>query len=255
MKPVLLCLHGWGGTKESFTELRTALKDAPIEILTPDLPGFGAEPEPPRPWTTDDYADWVARWLRQRLRISDFELRNRKIFLLGHSHGGRIAIKLAARLNSEIRNSQFAFPIDHLYLCAAAGIRHPRHVKRIIGLTLAKTGKVLLSIPGLRLLQPFGKKILYKLVRVHDYEKASPVMRETMIKVSAEDLTPLLSRIAVPTDIFWGSEDRMTPLSDGELMRRLIPGSHLHVFPRVRHRVHREKSEEIAKAITKALMI
>lgn len=257
MKPVLLCLHGWGGTKESFTELRAALKGAPIEILTPDLPGFGAEPEPPRAWTTDEYADWVVRWLRQRLRISDVGLRDQKILLLGHSHGGRIAIKLAARLNSEIRNSQsrLSFPIDHLFLCAAAGIRHPRHFKRIIGLTLAKAGKALLSIPGMTFLQPLGKKFLYKLVRVHDYEKASPVMRETMIAVSAEDLTPLLSQVTVPTDIFWGSEDRMTPLSDGRLMHRLIPHSALHIYPGVRHRVHREKAREIAGVVRDVLKV
>lgn len=254
VKPVLLCLHGWGGSKESFTELRAALKDADLEILTPDLPGFGNEPEPDRAWTTDDYADWVASWLQQQLRITDFGLRNQKIFLLGHSHGGRIAIKLAARLNSEIRNPQstISFPIDHLFLCAAAGIRHPRHFKRIIGLTLAKAGKFFLSIPGLNLLQPLGKKFLYKLVRVHDYEKASPVMRETLRKVSAEDLTPLLHLITVPTDIFWGEEDRMTPVSDGRLMHRLIAHSKLHTFPGVRHAVHRERARDISSVIQKA---
>src|SRR3990167_11456027 len=64
MPTTLLCLHGWGGSKESSTERREALKDSDITILTPDLPGFGSEPEPSRPWTTDDYAEWVAEWLR-----------------------------------------------------------------------------------------------------------------------------------------------------------------------------------------------
>lgn len=252
MKPVLLCLHGWGGSKESFTELRAALKETDLEILTPDLPGFGDCPEPEKPWSTDDYADWVVR----QLRVTGFELRGRKIFLLGHSHGGRIAIKLAARLNPETRNSQPetpTIPIDHLFLCAAAGIRHPRHFRRIIGLTLAKTGGFLLSIPGLRLLQPFGKKFLYKLVRVHDYEKASPIMRQTMINVSVEDLTPLLSAITVPTDIFWGREDRMTLLGDGVLMHGRILKSRLHVFEG-RHGVHRERVVEIAQVILRSML-
>ncbi|MSR87239.1 alpha/beta fold hydrolase [Candidatus Peribacteria bacterium] len=253
MKPILLCLHGWGGSKESFTELRAALKDADLEILTPDLPGFGSEPEPAHPWSTDEYADWVVQWLHQQLRITDFGLRNQKILLLGHSHGGRIAIKLAARLNSDIRNPQSAFPIAHLYLCAAAGIRHPRHIKRIIGLTLAKTGKFFLSIPGLRLLAPLGKKFLYKLVRVHDYEKASPVMRQTLINVSAEDLTPLLHLVTVKTDIFWGSADGMTPLADGLLQSKLILQSELHVFPGVRHDVHRRCAAAIEDVIRKQL--
>ncbi len=241
MKTVLLCLHGWGGSKESFTELREALKGMPIEILTPDLPGFGDEPEPQRPWSVDDYADWVVTWLRQELKVkSEKWPTDRQIFLLGHSHGGRIAIKLAHRLHANASNS---LPIDRLFLFAAAGIRHPRHFKRIIGLTLAKTGKFLLSIPGLKYLQPLGKKFLYKLVRVHDYEKASPVMRETMIRVSAEDLTPLLGKITVPTDIFWGTDDGMTPVSDATVLALGIPGAHgrKHLFPGVRHAVHRDR--------------
>ncbi len=239
MKTVLLCLHGWGGSKESFTELRDALKGSDLEILTPDLPGFGDESEPDRPWTTDDYVQWVVDFYRKH------HLSGRRLFLLGHSHGGRIAIKIAARN---------LLPIDHLYLCAAAGIRHPRHFKRIIGLMLAKTGKFFLSIPGMKAFQPLGKKFLYKLVRVHDYEKASPVMRETLINVSAEDLTSLLHLIKTPTDIFWGDADGMTPVSDGYLMKKMIPKSELHVFPGIRHGVHRERAPEISRIIRKTFL-
>ncbi|MBI2636346.1 alpha/beta hydrolase [Candidatus Peregrinibacteria bacterium] len=249
MKSVLLCLHGWGGSKESFAELRDALRGADLEILAPDLPGFGSEQQPPRAWTTDDYADWVICWLKGQL-IG--ESANRRVLLLGHSHGGRIAIKLAARLHDS-SNVRPTVPITRLFLCASAGIRRPRHIKRIIGLLLAKIGKLILSVPGLQLLRSPGKKLLYKLVRVHDYEKASPVMRETLIKVSAEDLTPLLPRVTVPTDIFWGEDDGMTPVADGLLIHSLIRGSALHVFRGVRHRVHREKAVEIAAKIREAL--
>jgi pimeloyl-ACP methyl ester carboxylesterase len=254
MRPILVCIHGWGGSKESFTELREALKGQDIEILTPDLPGFGDEPEPDRPWSTDDYAKWTAQWIEERLAhstssgqaVSD----KRQVYLLGHSHGGRIALKLVTQQSL----STFNFPLStHLFLCASAGIRHPRHFKRIIGLTLAKLGKFFLMIPGLKALEPLGKKFLYKLVRVHDYENASPVMRETLIKVTAEDLRPLLSKVTVPTDIFWGTDDGMTPVSDGKLMHREIKGSHLHLYPGIRHRVHRDKAQEIAAVILKTL--
>ncbi len=241
-KLVLLCLHGWGGSKESFTELREALRGTDIEILTPDLPGFGDEPEPTKPWTTDDYADWVIEWFHKQQFNQPTS--QPATFVLGHSHGGRIAIKLAAEKR---------IPIEHLYLCASAGIRHIRHFKRIIGLTLAKGGKALLSIPGMKSLQPVGKKFLYKLVRVHDYEKASAIMRQTLINVTEEDLRPMLPLIDVPTDIFWGEDDTMTPVSDGYLMHEKIQRSNLQVYKGIRHRVHRDKAEEIAKAIKKLL--
>lgn len=237
MNVALVCLHGWGGSKESFTELRAALQGKDMEIFTPDLPGFGDEPEPSRPWTTDDYANWVLEYLRKN------NLLDRDLILLGHSHGGRILIKLLSRKTSNEQRSTIR--ATRLILCAAAGIRHPRHLKRILGLTLAKTGAFFLAIPGMRQLRPLGKKFLYRLVRVHDYERASPIMRETLILVSREDVRPLLSNIHIPTDIFWGTDDRMTPVADAHVMHRAISGSRLHLFPG-RHAVHRERAREIA---------
>lgn len=233
----LVCLHGWGGSGESFTELRKELAGKEIRILTPDLPGFGNEPEPKKAWTVDDYAHWTEDYIRKNT--------DGPFILLGHSHGGRISIKLAARQS---------LPIAHLILCAAAGIRHPRHFKRIAGLMLAKSGKFFLSVPGLHALQPLGKTLLYKLVRVHDYEKASEIMRQTLIEVSGEDLRPLLPLITQPTDIFWGTADSMTPYADAKIMDREIPQSELHGYGGTRHAVHKDRAEEIAHFIADFLL-
>lgn len=245
MKPILVCLHGWGASKHSFDELRAALKDTDIEILTPDLPGFGDEPEPSRPFTVDDYCDWVIEYLVNR----EERIEKRDWYLLGHSHGGRIAIKLVAK---KLGTKNYTLP-THLFLCAAAGIRHPRHFKRAFGLMLAKGGKALFSLPGLKSLAPLGKKLLYKLVRVHDYEKASDVMRKTLINVSKEDLRPLLKNISIPTDIFWGTEDGMTPYGDAKIMESEIPNAVLHTYKGVHHRVHRDRAKEIAETIEQVL--
>jgi len=244
MKPVLVCLHGWGGSKESFAELRAALDGEELTILTPDLPGFGDEPEPARPWSVDDYADWVEQWLSLMLPAASCQL-----LLLGHSHGGRIAIKLASRQCSNKRiNESTNQRIDHLYLCAAAGVRRPS-LKRTIGLILAKCGKLIFAIPVMKSLAPIARKVLYKVLREHEYERASSVMRQTHAKVTVEDLTPLLGSITVPTDLFWGEDDTMTPVADGRLMHERIARSVLHTFEGVRHRVHRDRAMEIASVI------
>ena len=231
-KPILVCLHGWGGSKESFTELQQALAGHDVEILTPDLPGFGNEPEPPSAWSVDDYARWVETWIEKHAPGSPIQL-------LGHSHGGRIAIKIATRGK---------LPLTHLYLCAAAGIRHPRRFRRTLGYVLAKIGRFLLSPFG-NASASRGKKFLYKIFRVHDFEIASPVLRETMINVTGEDLRPILHTITGPPDIFWGTEDSMTPVADATIMHEAIVGSTLHVYPGVRHRVHRDRAKEIADII------
>ena len=74
-------------------------------------------------------------------------------------------------------------------------------------------------------------------------------MKETLRLVTKEDLTPLLRSINIPTDIFWGKDDTMTPFSDALTMEREISGSTLHAFDNVRHRIHRDKAKEIAEVI------
>lgn len=238
MKPVVVCLHGWGGSKESFTELRAALTGADIDLLTPDLPGFGAEAPPDRAWGVGDYADWTDAYVRKHVTPL------RPVHLLGHSHGGRIALTLAAR---------GSLPIAHLYLCAGAGISRPAGLRRMLGTSLAAAGNAVLSVPPLPSLKPLAKKLLYKALRVHDYERASPIMRETMARVVAEDLRPLLPSVHIPTDIFWGTDDRQTPYRDAMVIRDAIAGSVLHSYPGVRHRVHRDRAEQIAEVISARL--
>ena len=243
MKKVLVCLHGWGASKDSFTELKATLEGTDIEILAPDLPGFGDEPEPKQAFTNDDYARWVIQWIKDSGTLEKGDT----WYLLGHSAGGRIAIKLVTDILPEL-TEQFSAPA-HLFLCAAAGIRHPRHFKRITGLTLAKTGKFFLSIPGLKLLKPLAKKLLYRLIRVHDYEKATPIMRQTLINLTQEDLRPLLRHISIPTDLFWGEDDGMTPFTDAKIMEAEIEDATLHSFEGVHHRVHRDRAREVAAVL------
>lgn len=74
-------------------------------------------------------------------------------------------------------------------------------------------------------------------------------MKETMKKVIEEDLKPLLGSINAPTDVFWGKDDTQTPVSDAKTLEEMIPQAHAHVYPGVRHAVHRERAPQIAELI------
>ncbi len=76
----LLLLHGWGVSSELFAPILDALQQG-RRLIVPDLPGFGATPEPPAPWSVHDYASWCIALL-DRLGIAEFDL-------IGHSNGGR----------------------------------------------------------------------------------------------------------------------------------------------------------------------
>lgn len=235
MRPTLLCLHGWGGSKASFDPLKEALAGADIEFLAPDLPGFGAQKDPLKPWTVDHYAGWVTGWVTTE-RKNDGPL-----WILGHSHGGRIALVMA---------SQDALSIDRLFLCAPAINRKHRFLlRRTLGVALAKTGKILFAIPGLSFLAPLARKLLYKLLRVHDYERANPLMQQTLVLVTQDDLSNLLPSIHTPVDLFWGTDDTQTPIDDAHFMKSTLPHSELHIYEGTRHAVHKTNAREIAEVI------
>ena len=61
------------------------------------------------------------------------------------------------------------------------------------------------------------------------------MMRQTLVKVVNEDLTPLLSEIKQNTLLIWGENDTATPLSDGQLMEKLIKNSGLVTLKNAGH--------------------
>ena len=82
----LLCIHGWPMTSATFSSLADELTD--INVVAPDLPGFGDTPDDGFDLSLDAYADYV---------IAIAESIDGDIHLLGLSMGGKITMKLAAR--------------------------------------------------------------------------------------------------------------------------------------------------------------
>ncbi len=107
----LLLLHGWGTSSELFAPILDALQQG-RRLIVPDLPGFGATPEPLLPWSVHDYASWCIALL-DRLGIADCDL-------IGHSNGGRIGIALTATYPGRVAK---------MVLADSSGIR-PRRTLR-----------------------------------------------------------------------------------------------------------------------------
>jgi len=233
----IVCLHGWGGSPESFTELRAACNGLSLTILTPSLPGFDKSIIPEKPLTMDEYAQWL------ELQISSIP-NGSKIILLGHSHGGRTIAHWL--LSSEYKHSK----VSHVIWCAPAVIANKQTYKKKIGYLGAKVGNAIFSIPGLCVLKKPARTLLYKILRVHDYEQASPVMKQTMQNVISKDYAEDLNNITIPIDLFWGTEDTLTPYSDALIIHKELPNSVLHTIPGIRHAVHRHAADQIATTIT-----
>ncbi len=184
MEKRIVLLHGWEARAGKLEPLAGELRKLGWKVKNLEMPGFGL-PAPKTVWGVGEYADWVK------------EKVGGDCVVFGHSFGGRVAIKMAARGT-----------VKRVVLCAPGGLSRPDGMKRMLFGALAKVGKTL----GLEKY----KAILYKLAREHDYEKTSGTMREVFKKVVDEDLNPLVGEINVPTLVLWGKQDRVVPYTDAQ---------------------------------------
>lgn len=151
-----------------------------------------------------------------------------EVILAGHSHGGRTLIRL-------VGGGMLERKVKKLILIDSAGIVHEKTPQQQRRIRRYKRGKKLLSLPPVKALFPHALEKLQSKSGSADYRMASPVMRQSMVKVVNQDLQEYLPRIQAETLLVWGDQDQDTPLSDGELMERLIPGSGLAVLAGAGH--------------------
>ena len=224
--PVWLYLHGWKDDIHTFDALITSLNEHRSVRL--DLPGFGASEIPKNSWSVADYVQFV-RAFTDKIDVTPD-------VIIGHSMGGRIAIRGVA---------DGVFKPRRLVLIASAGVAE-RNAFRARGLLiLAKIAKAITSLPPLDRMQEPLRRFIYGPAR-SDYENSGP-LRKTFLKVISENLSSAAEKITVPTLLIWGSRDEATPLEEGERLYALISSSKLDVAEGVGHFVHRDVPDKVAK--------
>lgn len=227
----IVLLHGWRASASKLKPLQRSLLKTGWQVLNVKLPGFDL-PAPRFPWNLDNYANYVKKL------VSD-EFKNQSFIIFGHSFGGRIAIKLAQKPQELLKG---------VILCCSGGLSRPSSLKIKSFWLLSKLGKILLPLPPLANMY---KKLLYKLARVHDYEKANEIMRSVLQKVIEEDLKPQLSNINLPSLILWGREDRITPFKDAQFAHSHLKNSTLIPFTNEGHKLPYNQPEAVALEIDK----
>jgi len=226
--PAILLLHGWGDTLRTFDALAAELGKT-RRVIRLDLPGFGGSEITQQAWNVSAYANFVRAFL-EKLGIAPKTI-------IGHSFGGRIAIKGVA---------QKILTPEQLILIAAAGNANRKTLRSAGFAALAKTGKVVSLVLPHAMQEKLRARLYAK--AGSDYLDAG-LMRETFLNVVREDLTHDAEKIAIPTLIIWGADDATTPLYDGRRFHKNIPGSRLEVIEGAGHFVHREKAAEVARLI------
>jgi pimeloyl-ACP methyl ester carboxylesterase len=211
MEKVFVLLHGWQRDRADWINFEKELSSK-YEVISWDLPGFGKEPLIDDNWSIPEYANWVNEKINKKLS-------NKKIVLLGHSFGGRVASYLAS--------SQPSY-LSALILYATPSLYRPTtQIKRKIGVY-----KILKRILPQSFLQSF-KSDDQKNVENTSLAK---IFRKTI----PFDQTEELKKINVPTYIIQGDKDASVRIEIANEMHELIANSKEVIVPNATHFLHLE---------------
>lgn len=211
MEKVFVLLHGWQRDRADWINLEKELSSK-YEVISWDLPGFGKEPLVDDNWSVPEYASWVNEKIEK-------ELPNKKIILLGHSFGGRVASYLASYQPNYL---------SALILYATPSLYRPTaKIKRKI-----RIYKILKRILPQSFLQSF-KSDDQKNVENTSLDK---IFRKTILF----DQTEELKKINVPTYIIQGDKDASVRIEIANEMHELIANSKEVIVPNATHFLHLE---------------
>ncbi len=212
MGPPIILLHGWGTNYHTFDYICSYLeKDFTIYLI--DLPGFGKSEEPMYVYSLNNYVHFLFTF------IDELQINNP--IILGHSFGGRIAIKYASISKN----------ISKLILVDSAGIKKKRTIKQLFSILKYKYLKFYYrktkNITKYNQLTTTSGSL--------DYVSSSLIMKGILSKVIKQNLKPCLSKINVETLIIWGRDDLETPYKDALIMKKKIKNAGLITFDDVGH--------------------
>jgi pimeloyl-ACP methyl ester carboxylesterase len=234
--PVVLLIHGLG--QNAHTDWSEAVHTlAPsYQLITVDLPGFGASPPPAGAYSFATLGDQL-RQLVERLAPG------RRVMVVGHSLGGAVALHFAHR---------HAALVDRLVLVDAAGILQKQvYTRHLAAQVVPQTG----ITPVDEVLRHFGGRlrdlssyiflgrgdsydILPLLMANDSLRKAllgGVVQVDAAISLIEQDFGAAIREVAAPTTVIWGSDDRIAPPRTGRILAARMRQAQQHVLAGAGH--------------------
>lgn len=225
----LVFVHGYLGGGAQWQGQVEALSAA-FRVVTPDLPGFGANHAATAPERIEDFADFVLDSLT--------DLGVERFHLVGHSMGGMVAQEMAKRAPGRVERLV-------LYGTGPSGDLPGRFEslaesrRRVVAEGLDATGRRIAAT-----------WFLEGAAAPH-YALCAELAGQASLQAALAGLSAIESwsgRAALPTIacrtlVLWGERDRSYPWSQPELLWREIPDAELAVVPGCAHAVHLEKPE------------
>lgn len=244
----LLLVHGLLGYSFSWRYNLLPLA-ANFCVFAPDLPGIGFSDRPPGLDCSMDASVARLERLLDALHVDRFHL-------LGTSHGGALAVLLAARLRGRVRRLVLSAPANPW----------SRHGRRLIPFFATRIGHAFLSrftastaVNAWGLRRMYGDRRRISPGTVEGYAEhirlpGTSAYVQSIFGCWRDDMRRFEAAVeqiaGLPTLILWGERDgAVFPDSAPELHRRL-PNSRLVILPGVGHLPYEEVPDEFNRLVT-----
>ncbi|GAB2928449.1 alpha/beta fold hydrolase [Nonomuraea fastidiosa] len=222
----LVLVHGGESDRTQFTALRSHFGPG-IRAISYDQRDSGVTVNPPHPYTMADLADDVVALL-DALDLP-------QAHLLGTSFGGAVAQHAALRHPERIASLI-------LVATAPSWAMQSGVADELLSMSYEERQRKALDL----FFTPQGQAAQGDRVKV--LVKRSPeqnARREQVIQ--QHEVRDRLPEITVPTLIVHGSEDRLAPFADAQLMEKEIPNARMRVIEGGRHAIATEFPDTIAR--------
>jgi len=234
-QPAVVLIHGFGGNLNNWMFNHEPLADDKA-VYAVELPGHGQSSKDVGDGSLASLVQTVHDWL-DAVGIE-------QAHLVGHSLGGAIAVNLAHRESARVRSCT---------LIASVGLGAEIDAEFIEGVVQASRRKQLkphleklFADPGQATRQLVDDLLKFK--RLDGVQQALQAIAKQMIRQGrqANDLREQFQQLTLPTQVLWGQEDRIIPVSHA---KELSPTTTVEVFPNCGHMVHMEAATEVNRAI------
>lgn len=233
----LLLLHGWGSRIEHMWPLAAYFGDG-LRIVAVDLPGHGESPPPPEPWGVEEHVRLVAE-LAEDMFEGEF-------VIVGHSNGGRIALRMAASEN-------VPSGLEALVLIGPSGIRRRPSMKIRAKRLIARLLKAPFALLPGRLregaLDWLRHSLVWRMLGSSDYRSLGGVMRETFVRTVNHFVEDDLHRIDIPVLVLRGSQDQDVTRDQVDRLVAGIDDAGYFEIEGAGHYAQMERPDVVARAI------
>jgi 4,5:9,10-diseco-3-hydroxy-5,9,17-trioxoandrosta-1(10),2-diene-4-oate hydrolase len=244
--PVVVFLHGSGPGASGWSNFRgnyPYFAERGFRTLVPDTLGYGYSSKPESAEYTLDFLVGALERFLGALGVG-------RCAVVGNSHGGAMAMRLAMR-RPEL--------VERLVLMAPGGLEEREVYMRMEGIrTMVKAftdpaGLTRESMRRVFELQLFDKSLVTDELLEQRLQIAQLQPKRVLTSMQVPHLAPELSRIACPVFGLWGVDDQFCPMSGAVTLARGCKDSRVTLLSRCGHWVMVEKSALFNDACTRFL--